>query len=142
MDLKGSIATRKCKSLRSFHDSRNAALLAANQPSGARMKTVRVVLMLFVGLVVSSKSAPSFDSNLPSKRSGSVPGIWRYKVGEEKPMEIHFLPDHKAMFEGGYEFYNPAQWSFTLTTNYRYWNELIRDKTSRLTPDVQVQQTR
>jgi hypothetical protein len=45
--------------LRSFNDSRNAALLAANQPSGARMKTVTVLLMLFVGLVVSSKSAPN-----------------------------------------------------------------------------------
>jgi hypothetical protein len=37
--------------LRSFHDSRNAAPLAANQPSGARMKTVTVVLILFFGLV-------------------------------------------------------------------------------------------
>lgn len=102
--------------MRSFHDSRNTALLAANQPSGARMKTVTVVLIIFFGLVFSSKSAPSRDSNLPSKRSVSVPGIWRYKGGDEKPMEIRFLPDHKAMFKGGYEFYNPAQWSFTPTT--------------------------
>jgi len=46
-----------------------------------------------------------------------VPGIWRYKGGDEKPMEIRFLPDHKAMFKGGYEFYNPAQWYFTPTTS-------------------------
>ena len=80
------------------------------------MKTVTVVLMLMFGLAFSSQSAPGRDSNLPSKRSVSVPGIWRYKGGEEKPMEIRFLPDHKAMFKGGYEFYNPAQWSFTPTT--------------------------
>jgi hypothetical protein len=79
------------------------------------MKTVTVVLVLFVGLVFSSKSAPGRDSNLASKSSVSVVGIWRYKGGEEKPMEIRFLPDHKAMFKGGYEFYNPAQWSFTPT---------------------------
>lgn len=93
-----------------------AALLAANQRSGARMKTVTVVLILFFGLVFSSKSAPGRDSNLPSNRPVSVAGIWRYKGGDEKPMEIRFLPDHKAMFKGGYEFYNPAQWSFTPTT--------------------------
>jgi hypothetical protein len=102
--------------LRSSHDSRNAALLAANQRSGARMKTVTVVLIVFFGLVFSSKSAPGRDSNRPSKSSVSVPGIWRYKGGDEKPMEIRFLPDHKVMFKGGYEFYNPAQWSFTPTT--------------------------
>ena len=101
--------------MRSFHDSRNAAPVPANQPSGARMKTVTVVLVLFVGLVFSSKSAPGRDSNLASKSSVSVVGIWRYKGGDEKPMEIRFLPDHKAMFKGGYEFYNPAQWSFTPT---------------------------
>jgi hypothetical protein len=102
--------------LRSFNDSRNAVLPAANQPSGARMKTVMVVLILFFGLVFSSKLAPGRDSNLPSKRSVSVVGMWRYKGGEEKPMEIRFLPDHKALFKGGYEFYNPARWSFTPTT--------------------------
>jgi hypothetical protein len=92
------------------------ALVAANQPPDATMKTVTVVLMLFVGLVFSSKSAPGRDSNLATKSSVSVLGIWRYKGGEEKPMEIRFLPDHKAMFKGGYEFYNPAQWSFTPAT--------------------------
>jgi len=102
--------------LRSSNDSRNAALLAANQPSGARMKTVTVVLILFFGLVFSSKSAPGRDSNRPSKSSVSVPGIWRYKGGDEKPMEIRFLPDHKAVFKGGYEFYNPAKWYFTPAT--------------------------
>lgn len=90
--------------------------LAANQSSGATLKTVTVVLILLFGLVFSSKSAPSRDPNLPFKRSVSVAGIWRYKGGDETPMEIRFLPDHKAMFKGGYEFYNPAQWYFTPTT--------------------------
>lgn len=102
--------------MRSSHDSRNTALLAANQPSRATMKTVTVVLILFFGLVFGSTSAPGRDSSVPSKRSVSVPGIWRYKGGDEKPMEIRFLPDHKAMFKGGYEFYNPAQWYFTPST--------------------------
>ena len=39
-------------------------------------------------------------------------GIWRYQGGEEKPMEIDFLADHKAIFKGGYAFYNPARWDF------------------------------
>jgi hypothetical protein len=82
----------------------------------ASMKTVTVVLMLLFGLAFSSKSAPGREANLPSRGSVSVPGIWRYKGGDEKPMEIRFLPDHKAMFKGGYEFYNPAQWYFTPTT--------------------------
>lgn len=102
--------------MRSSRDSRNTALLAANQPACAGMKTATIVLMLLFGLVFSSKSAPSRDSNLPSKRSGSVPGIWRYKGGDEKPMEIRFLPDHKVKFKGGYEFYNPAQWYFSPAT--------------------------
>jgi hypothetical protein len=80
------------------------------------VKAVTVVLILFFGLLFGSKSAPGRDPNLPFKRSVSVPGIWRYKGGDEKPMEIRFLPDHKAMFKGGYEFYNPAQWYFTPTT--------------------------
>ena len=101
--------------MRSSNDSRNTPL-AANQLSRSRMKTVTVVLMLMFGLAFSSQSAPGRDSNLPSKGSVSVPGIWRYKGGDEKPMEIRFLPDHKAMFKGGYEFYNPTQWSFTPTT--------------------------
>jgi len=102
--------------LRSFHDFLNTAPLAANQPSGATMKTVTVVLMLLFGLAFSSKSAPGRESNLPSKSLVSVQGVWRYKGGDEKPMQIRFLPDHKAMFKGGYEFYNPAQWHFTPTT--------------------------
>ena len=31
-------------------------------------------------------------------------------------MEIRFLPDHKAVFKGGYEFYSPAKWYFNPTT--------------------------
>src|SRR5438874_6710302 len=116
MDLKRSIPTRRCKSLRSSNDSRNAALLAANQPSGARMKTVTVVLILFFGLVFSLKSAPGRDSNRPSKSSVSVLGVWRYPGGEENPMEIQFLGNHKAIFKGGYEFYNPAKWYFNAAT--------------------------
>jgi hypothetical protein len=80
------------------------------------MKTVTVVLMLSFGLAFSSKSAPGRESNLPSKRPVSVPGIWKYNGGEERPMEICFLPDHTVIFKGGYEFYNPAQWYFTPTT--------------------------
>lgn len=80
------------------------------------MKTVTVVLMLFFGLVFSSKSEPSQHSNQFFKRGFSVPGVWRYKGGEEKPIEIRFLPDHKAIFKGGYEFYNPAAWYFTPAT--------------------------
>ena len=102
--------------MRSSHDFRNTAPLAANQPSGATMKTVTVVLMLLFGLAFSSKSAPGRESNPPSKSLASVQGVWRYKGGDEKPMQIRFLPDHKAMFKGGYEFYNPAQWYFTPTT--------------------------
>ena len=43
-------------------------------------------------------------------------GVWRYQGGEEKPMEIHFLADHKAIFKGGYAFYNPANWYFNPAT--------------------------
>ena len=102
--------------MRSSHDFLTQRPPAANQPSGATMKTVMVVLMLLFGLALSSKSAPGRESNLPSKSLVSVPGVWRYKGGDEKPMEIRFLPQHKAMFKGGYEFYNPAQWYFTPTT--------------------------
>ncbi len=80
MDLKRSIPTRRCKSLRSSNDSRNAALLAANQPSGARMKTVAILLILFFGLVFSSNSAPNQHSKEPFKRGFSVLGVWRYNT--------------------------------------------------------------
>jgi hypothetical protein len=102
--------------LRSSNDSRNAALLAANQPSGAKMKTLTILLILFFGSVLSSNSAPSQHSKEPFKRGFSVVGVWKYAGGEEKPMEIRFLPDHKAVFKGGYEFYNPAEWYFTPAT--------------------------
>jgi hypothetical protein len=45
-----------------------------------------------------------------------VVGVWRYQGGEEKPMGIHFLADHKAIFKGGYAFYNPAKWYFNPAT--------------------------
>jgi hypothetical protein len=80
------------------------------------MKTLAILLILFFGLVLSSNSAPSQHSNEAFKRRFSVLGVWRYKGGEEKPMEIRFVPDHKAVFKGGYEFYNPAQWYFTPAT--------------------------
>ncbi len=80
------------------------------------MKTLAILLILFFGLVVSLNSAPSQHSKEPFKRGFSVLGVWKYPGGEEKPMEIRFLPDHKAVFKGGYEFYNPAEWYFTPAT--------------------------
>jgi len=80
------------------------------------MKTLAILLILFFGLVLSLNSAPSQHPNEPFKRGFSVLGVWRYKGGEEKPMEIRFLPDHKAVFKGGYEFYSPAKWYFNPTT--------------------------
>jgi hypothetical protein len=60
---------------------------------------------------------PSQHSNASLKRGFSVLGVWRYKGGEEKPMEIQFLPDQKVVFKGGYEFYNPATWYFNLAAS-------------------------
>jgi hypothetical protein len=47
---------------------------------------------------------PSQHSNEPLKRGFSVVGVWRYQGGEEKPMEIHFLQDHKAILKDDMNF--------------------------------------
>lgn len=82
----------------------------------AKTKRLAVVSILFFGLLVTSKSALGEHSSESSRKPVSVVGIWRYEGGDEKPIEIGFLPDHKVMFKGGYEFYNPAQWYFSPAT--------------------------
>ncbi|PYJ70562.1 MAG: hypothetical protein DME75_09055, partial [Verrucomicrobia bacterium] len=80
------------------------------------MKTLMILLILFFSLAFPSNSAPGQHSNEPLKRGFSVLGVWRYPGGEENPMEIQFLGNHKAIFKGGYEFYNPAKWYFNAAT--------------------------
>lgn len=76
------------------------------------MKTLTIFWIFVFGLILSSSSALGQHP----KRGFSVLGVWRYQGGEEKPMEIHFLADHKAIFKGGYAFYNPATWYFNPAT--------------------------
>jgi hypothetical protein len=80
------------------------------------MKTLAILLIVFFNSALPLNSAPAQHSNEPVKRGFSVLGVWRYQGGEEKPMEIRFLPDHKTVFKGGYEFYSPAKWYFNPTT--------------------------
>src|SRR5260370_14046428 len=80
------------------------------------MKRLTILLILLLSLAFPSNSAPGQHSNESHKRGFSVLGVWRYPGGEENPMEIHFLPNHKAIFKGGYEFYNPAKWYFNPAT--------------------------
>ena len=76
------------------------------------MKTFTIFSIFVFGLVLSSSYALGQQPSATVKRGFSVVGVWRYPGGEEKPMEIHFLADHKAIFKGGYAFYNPAKWYF------------------------------
>ena len=92
------------------------APVSTNVILSARMKTVTIILTLCFGSIFSAQCANNRDSSVRAKNTISVPGIWRYNGGDEQPMEIHFLADRKVMFNGGYKFYNPAQWSFTPTT--------------------------
>lgn len=80
------------------------------------MKIVTIILALGFGLGSSSNSQSSRHSESPFKKSVSVVGVWRYQGGEEKPIEMRFLPDHKVIFRRGYEFYNPAKWHFDPAT--------------------------
>src|SRR5262249_24922479 len=76
------------------------------------MKTLTIFWILVFGLILSSSFALGQHPSETLKRGFSVVGVWRYQGGEEKPMEIHFLPDHKAIFKGGDAFYNPATGHF------------------------------
>ena len=80
------------------------------------MKTLTIFLIFVIGLILSSSSALSQHPSEAVKRGFSVIGVWRYQGGEEKAMEIHFLADHKAIFKGGYAFYNAAKWYFNPAT--------------------------
>ena len=80
------------------------------------MKTLAILLILFFNLALPANSALGQHPNESVKQGFSVLGVWRYKGGEENPMEIHFLGDHQASFKKGYEFYNPAKWSFNPAT--------------------------
>lgn len=41
-------------------------------------------------------------------------GIWEYPGGEANPMQIIFHEDGSLEFKDGFEFYNPAKWTYEI----------------------------
>src|SRR5260370_9131007 len=48
-------------------------------------------------------------------RLGMLQKVGAAELNERKLSRL-FLPNHKAIFKGGYEFYNPAKWYFNPAT--------------------------
>jgi hypothetical protein len=52
----------------------------------------------------------------PSKEGFQCSAYGDTQVEKRIPWKYHFLPNHKAIFKGGYEYYNPAKWYFNPAT--------------------------
>ena len=52
----------------------------------------------------------------PTGKPLAIARVWEYPAGQYASMKLIFEPGGRLQFEGGYEFWNPAEWRYDEAT--------------------------
>ncbi|HLF14389.1 MAG TPA: hypothetical protein VI932_05830 [Bacteroidota bacterium] len=75
---------------------------------------IKVIVPFLLSLIISCGCQKSKTKSTESGSRGipAIEGVWEYPGGETKAMRMLFKQGGQLIFQEGFEFHNPASWSY------------------------------